>query len=221
MKLRLPRVREIAGFSALTCLQQSIMNLGILAVQGLVNSFGTTIMAAFAAGVKIDAFAYLPVQDFGNAFSIFVSQNYGAGKTDRIRQGIRTALVTTVSFGILLSLAVWVLAAPLMGLFLDDPAAADAVIAEGVRYLRIEGAFYALIGVLFLLYGLYRALGRPGMSVVLTIISLGLRVALAYALAALPGVGVVGIWWSVPIGWVLADTFGLVYFRLRKKLLLC
>ncbi len=221
VKLRLPRVREIAGFSALTCLQQSIMNLGILAVQGLVNSFGTTIMAAFAAGVKIDAFAYLPVQDFGNAFSIFVSQNYGAGKTDRIRQGIRTALVTTVSFGILLSLAVWVLAAPLMGLFLDDPAAADAVIAEGVRYLRIEGAFYALIGVLFLLYGLYRALGRPGMSVVLTIISLGLRVALAYALAALPGVGVVGIWWSVPIGWVLADTFGLVYFRLRKKLLLC
>ena len=221
VKLRLPRVREIAGFSALTCLQQSIMNLGILAVQGLVNSFGTTIMAAFAAGVKIDAFAYLPVQDFGNAFSIFVSQNYGAGKTDRIRQGIRTALVTTVSFGILLSLAVWVLAAPLMGLFLDDPAAADAVIAEGVRYLRIEGAFYALIGVLFLLYGLYRALGRPGMSVVLTIISLGLRVALAYALAALSGVGVVGIWWSVPIGWVLADTFGLVYFRLRKKSLLC
>ena len=221
VKLRLPRVREIAGFSALTCLQQSIMNLGILAVQGLVNSFGTTIMAAFAAGVKIDAFAYLPVQDFGNAFSIFVSQNYGAGKTDRIRQGIRTALVTTVSFGILLSLAVWVLAAPLMGLFLDDPAAADGVIAEGVRYLRIEGAFYALIGVLFLLYGLYRALGRPGMSVVLTIISLGLRVALAYALAALPGVGVVGIWWSVPIGWVLADTFGLVYFRLRKKSLLC
>lgn len=221
VKLRLPRVREIAGFSALTCLQQSIMNLGILAVQGLVNSFGTTIMAAFAAGVKIDAFAYLPVQDFGNAFSIFVSQNYGAGKTDRIRQGIRTALVTTVSFGILLSLAVWVLAAPLMGLFLDDPAAADAVIAEGVRYLRIEGAFYALIGVLFLLYGLYRALGRPGMSVVLTIISLGLRVALAYALAALPGVGVVGIWWSVPIGWVLADIFGLVYFRLRKKSLLC
>ena len=221
VKLRLPRVREIAGFSALTCLQQSIMNLGILAVQGLVNSFGTTIMAAFAAGVKIDAFAYLPVQDFGNAFSIFISQNYGAGKTDRIRQGIRTALATTVSFGILLSLAVWVLAAPLMGLFLDDPAAADAVIAEGVRYLRIEGAFYALIGVLFLLYGLYRALGRPGMSVVLTIISLGLRVALAYALAALPGVGVVGIWWSVPIGWVLADTFGLVYFRLRKKSLLC
>ena len=86
-----------------------------------------------------------------------------------------------------------------------------------MRYLHIEGAFYALIGVLFLLYGLYRALGRPGMSVVLTVISLGLRVALAYALSALPGVGVVGIWWSVPIGWALADAFGIAYFVVKRK----
>ena len=220
VRLRRTRMKEIFSFSALTCLQQSIMNLGILAVQGLVNSFGTTIMAAFAAAVKIDAFAYLPVQDFGNAFSIFISQNYGAGKTGRIRKGVRTAMLTTVTFGLALSALVWVLAAPLMGLFIDDPATAGPVIAEGVRYLHIEGAFYALIGVLFLLYGLYRALGRPGMSVVLTIVSLGLRVALAYALSALPGVGVVGIWWSVPIGWALADIAGVGYYLLRKKRLL-
>ena len=217
VRLRRSRLREIAGFSALTCLQQSIMNLGILAVQGLVNSFGATTMAAFAAAVKIDAFAYLPVQDFGNAFSIFISQNYGAGKPERIRKGIRAAAATTVCFGLALSALVWVFAAPLMGLFLDDPAAAGPVIAEGVRYLHIEGAFYALIGVLFLLYGLYRALGRPGMSVVLTVISLGLRVALAYALSAVPGVGVVGIWWAVPIGWVLADAFGAAYYLLHRR----
>ena len=219
VRLRRTRMKEIFSFSALTCLQQSIMNLGILAVQGLVNSFGTTIMAAFAAAVKIDAFAYLPVQDFGNAFSIFISQNYGAGKTGRIRKGVRTAMLTTVTFGLALSALVWVLAAPLMGLFIDDPATAGPVIAEGVRYLHIEGAFYALIGVLFLLYGLYRALGRPGMSVVLTIVSLGLRVALAYALSALPGVGVVGIWWSVPIGWFLADAFGILYYLRRRRTL--
>ena len=219
VRLRRTRMKEIFSFSALTCLQQSIMNLGILAVQGLVNSFGTTIMAAFAAAVKIDAFAYLPVQDFGNAFSIFISQNYGAGKAGRIRKGVRTAMLTTVTFGLALSALVWVLAAPLMGLFIDDPATAGPVIAEGVRYLHIEGAFYALIGVLFLLYGLYRALGRPGMSVVLTIVSLGLRVALAYALSALPGVGVVGIWWSVPIGWVLADAFGILYYLRRRRTL--
>ena len=102
-----------------------------------------------------------------------------------------------------------------MGLFVD--AGETAVIAEGVRYLRIEGAFYPLIGMLFLLYGLYRALGRPGMSVVLTVASLGTRVALAYALSAIPALGVVGIWWSVPIGWLLADALGVGYYLARRK----
>lgn len=218
VRLRWSRVREITSYSALTCLQQSIMNLGILAVQGLVNSFGTTVMAAFAAAVKIDAFAYLPVQDFGNAFSIFTAQNFGAGKTDRIRKGIRVASLTSMLFGLLISIAVFVFAEPLMTLFID--AGETAVIAEGVRYLRIEGAFYYLIAALFLLYGLYRALGKPGMSVVLTIVSLGIRVALAYALASIPLFGVVGIWWSVPIGWLLADALGLIYYLAKRKTLL-
>ena len=214
-RLRLSRIKEILSFSGLTCLQQSIMNLGILAVQGLVNSFGTTVMASFAAAVKIDAFAYLPVQDFGNAFSIFIAQNFGAGKTERIRKGIRTAVLTSVSFSLAVSLAVFIFAEPLMSLFIN--AGETAVIAEGVRYLRIEGTFYALIGILFLLYGLYRALGRPGMSVVLTVMSLGTRVVLAYALSALPFFGAAGIWWSVPIGWFLADLLGISWFLAKRK----
>ena len=211
-------MKEIANFSALTCLQQSIMNLGILAVQGLVNSFGTTVMAAFAAAVKIDAFAYLPVQDFGNAFSIFIAQNFGAGEKGRIKKGIRVAAAASVGFGLFISLLVFIFAEPLMGLFIDR--SETAVIAEGVRYLRIEGAFYCLIGVLFLLYGLYRALGRPGMSIVLTVVSLGTRVGLAYALAAVPAFGVIGIWWSVPIGWLLADALGVGYYLIRQKKLI-
>ena len=217
-RLRLSRVKEITSFSALTCMQQSIMNLGILAVQGLVNSFGTTIMAAFAAAVKIDAFAYLPVQDFGNAFSIFIAQNYGARQTERIKKGIRAALLASVSFSLFISLLIFLFAEPLMGMFIDT--GETAVITEGVRYLRIEGAFYALIGILFLLYGLYRALGNPGMSVVLTVMSLGTRVALAYALSAIPLLGVVGIWWSIPIGWFLADALGGVYYLIKRKTLL-
>ena len=218
LRIRWACVREIAGFSVLTCAQQSIMNLGILMVQGLVNSFGATVMAAFAAAVKIDSFAYMPVQDFGNAFSTFIAQNYGAQKQDRIRAGLKGAIWTAMAFCLLISAAVWVLARPLMLLFVE--AGETAILSEGIRYLHIEGAFYCGIGCLFLLYGLYRAVGRPGMSVVLTVISLGTRVALAYMLSALPSVGVVGIWWSVPIGWFLADTVGLVYYwKCRKRLL--
>lgn len=207
-------MREIAGFSVLTCVQQSVMNLGILLVQGVVNGFGPAVMAAFAAAVKIDAFAYMPVQDFGNAFSTFIAQNYGAGKRERIRAGFRGAVRASMLFCMTVSALVWIFARPLMLLFVDVEE--TAIIAEGVRYLRIEGAFYCGIGCLFLLYGLYRALGKPGMSVVLTVISLGTRVLLAYVLSAIPAVGVVGIWWSVPIGWFLADSAGVLYYSLHK-----
>ena len=207
-------VREIASFSILTCVQQSVMNLGILMVQGLVNSFGATVMAAFAAAVKIDAFAYMPVQDFGNAFSTFIAQNYGAQKETRIRAGLKGAVGASMLFCVAVSALVCCFAHPLMAMFVGEGEA--EIILEGIRYLRIEGAFYCGIGCLFLLYGLYRALGKPGMSVVLTVISLGTRVALAYILSAIPAIGVIGIWWSVPIGWALADVVGILYYILRK-----
>ena len=212
------RIQEIVSFSTLTCVQQSVMNLGILMVQGLVNSFGSVVMAAFAAAVKIDAFAYMPVQDFGNAFSTFIAQNYGAKERARIRAGLKSAVCISMAFCIVISILVCVFARPLMAIFVD--AGEAEIIQEGVRYLRIEGAFYCGIGCLFLLYGLYRALGKPGMSVVLTVISLGTRVVLAYLLSAVSAIGVIGIWWSVPIGWVLADLIGLLYYKARRNALL-
>lgn len=206
---------EIANYSVLTCVQQSVMNLGILMVQGLVNSFGTTVMAAFAAAVKVDAFAYMPAQEYGNAFSTFIAQNMGAGKSERIRKGVRCGVLTTVTYCLSVSLVLWFLAKPLMLLFID--AGEADILAEGVRYLHTVGPFYCGIGCLFLFYGLYRAIGRPGISVVLTIVSLGTRVVLAYTLAAIPAIGVVGIWWAIPIGWGLADLIGaLFYIRYRK-----
>ncbi len=208
-------MKAIGQFSFLTCLQQSVMNLGILMVQGLVNSFGTVIMAAFAAAVKIDSFAYMPVQDFGNAFSTFVAQNYGAGREDRIKNRIKKAVRLSVGFSLCISAVVFIFARPLMMIFIRPEE--TAILNAGVEYLRIEGAFYSGIACLFLLYGYYRAVKKPGMSLVLTIISLGTRVALAYVLSAIPEIGVTGIWWSVPIGWGLADLAGFLYYkRLRK-----
>ena len=216
--LKKERISEIVSFSMLTCIQQSVMNLGILMVQGLVNSFGTVVMAAFAAAVKIDAFAYMPVQDFGNAFSTFIAQNYGAKEKQRIQHGLKAAVRISAIFCIVISTFVFLFAKPLMMIFVD--AGETHIIMEGVRYLRIEGAFYIGIGWLFLLYGLYRALGKPGMSVVLTIFSLGTRVVLAYILSAIPQIGVTGIWWSVPIGWALADIIGFLYYKIKKQSLL-
>lgn len=217
MRIRAGGIRELLSASVLTCMQQSVMNFGILMVQGLVNSFGTVVMAAFAAAAKIDAFAYMPLQDFGNAFSTFVAQNYGAGEEKRIQKGIRASLVMMLVFSVFVSTVVCLFARPLLLLFIH--AEEIEILSVGIKYLRIVGAFYFGIGGLFMLYGLYRAINRPGMSLVLTICSLGSRVALAYLLSAVPAIGVLGIWWAVPIGWLLADFVGVAYYlgRCRER----
>ena len=118
-------------------------------------------------------------------------------------------------FCLLISLCVFLFARPLMLLFVKP--SETTILSIGIQYLRIEGSFYFGIGCLFLLYGFYRAVERPGMSVVLTVISLGTRVLLAYILSAIPAVGVAGIWWSVPIGWILADLAGFGYLLFMRK----
>ena len=210
-------LNRVMQYSVLTCAQQSVMNFGILMIQGLVNSFGTIIMAAFAVAVKIDTLAYMPAQEFGNAFSLFISQNYGAKKYHRIQKASSMAVKVSVGFCLVISLIVWIFAAPLVKIFLADPQ--PAIVSAGVDYLHIEGAFYWGIGCLFLLYGLYRGIEQPAMSLILTVISLGTRVVLAYVLAPMPQFGVNAIWWAIPIGWILADLTGFLYYRkIRKKI---
>lgn len=211
----LHRLREIIVNDVATCVQQSVMNFGILMIQGLVNSFGASVMASFAAAVKIDTIAYMPAQEFGNAYSLFVSQNYGAKKPERIRKGTRISFLASAAFCLIISVFICIFAESLMSLFVD--AGEIGIIAEGARYLRIEGAMYVGIGMLFLWYGYFRGIRKPQISLMLTVISLGTRVALAYALAPHTPLGVVAIWCAIPIGWLLADGAGLLFYRQSAK----
>ena len=207
--------KKVAKYSLLTSLQQSIMNFGILMVQGLVNSFGVVTMAAFAIGVKIDAFAYMPAQDFGNALATYVAQNKGANKPQRVRKGFQSALVCSTIFSLAISLLVMVFAPRLIALF--SPGDVE-VIQTGAQYLRIEGLFYVLIGYLFIHYGFFRGLGDFKTSIILTVVSLGTRVLLSYILVFM-GLGVNSIWWSIVVGWALADMLGFWFYykRFPKK----
>ncbi len=131
-------------------------------------------MAAFAAAIKIDSFAYMPVQEFGNAFSTFIAQNFGARKEERIRKGVKSALITTVLFSLVISILVFLFAKPLMLIFVRPHE--TEILNIGISYLRIEGAFYCGIAI-----------------------------------------GVIGIWWSIPIGWFIADVIGIIYYKQLKK----
>lgn len=208
-----PHLKRIIGNSTLTGIQQSVMNFGLLLLQSLVNSFGVAAMAAFAAAVKIDALAYMPAQDFGNAFSTYTAQNYGAGKKDRIKKGLNVATLMSFIFCIVISAFVFIFAKQLMMIFVKPEE--TEIIKIGMNYLRIEGAAYFLIGWLFLLYGFYRGLENPLMSIILTITSLGTKVALAYTLS--PIFGTTGIWVAIPLGWLLADIVGYGYYFINKK----
>lgn len=204
-------IQEVASYSLMTCLQQSVMNLGILMVQSLVNSFGNTVMAAFTAAVKIEAFAYMPLQEFGNAFSTFTAQNYGAGKIERMLKGRKQSFLLVFGSSLLISALILLFSRQLLELFILPEE--TEVLAQGMRYLYIVAPFYWGISFLFLFYAWFRAAGRPGVSLFLTILSLGSRVALAWILSSIPALSVSGIWWSVDIGWMLADAAGLILMQ--------
>lgn len=214
LKIDKELLKVTAKYATLTSLQQSLMNFGILIVQGLVNTFGLTVMAAFAAGVKIDSLAYMPVQDFGNAFSTYVAQNKGAGKLERVREGIKYSIKTIIIFCAVTSTLIYIFAEKLMTLFVSETEV--EVINFGVEYISVVAVFYVLIAILFMFYGLYRGMGYLSMSIILTIVSLGSRVVLAYILSS-TSLGARGIWWSIPIGWALADILGaIVYIKIYK-----
>lgn len=207
--------KTVGKFSFLTSIQQSIMTFGMVCVQGIVNTFGANTIAAFTAAGKVDSIAYLPVQDFGNAFATYVAQNKGAKRNDRIIQGVKSAVMTITIFCIILSILIYTNAGNLMRIFVN--ANETGVIKLGIEYLRIISIFYILIGFLFMFYGFFRGIGELNVSLILTIISLGTRVLMAYILSSIPSIAQRGIWWSVPIGWALADSIGFVIYKKMKK----
>lgn len=213
MKINLDIVRLIGNNSILSSIQQSVMNFGILMIQGLVNSFGVSAMAAFAAVVKIESFAYLPEQELGNAFSIFIAQNHGAKEQNRIRNGIRSSIKIITIYSVAVSALIILSARHLLSVFVSVHETEIHLI--GTQYLYIVASFYCLIGYLFMFYGLFRGMGKPEVSILITVISLGTRVALAYTLSSIPSIGLLGVWWAIPIGWALADIAG---FYLTTKI---
>lgn len=211
--------KKVYKFSFLTSIQQSIMTFGMVCVQGIVNTFGSDTIAAFTAAGKVDSIAYLPVQDFGNAFGTYIAQNKGANKNDRIVEGVKSAVKTIIIFCFIMSTLIYINSNNLMKIFVNTNE--TNVIKLGIQYLSIISIFYVLIGFLFMFYGFFRGIGALNVSLILTIISLGTRVLMAYVLSSIPSIAQKGIWWSVPIGWGLADGIGLIiYKRMKKDLLL-
>lgn len=204
--------RHIVSFGVPTAIQQSIVSLGMMSVQGLVNSFGSVTMAGYTAANKIDSFAMLPSMNFGNALSSFVGQNVGAGDFDRSKRGLKDTLKMSVAFCVLASVIMVTFSHQLLSIFMDE--GNEAVIAVGAEYLTVMASCYFLMAAMHALSGFFRGTGYTRMALYMSVTSLGVRIVTSYALA--PVIGASAIWWGLPVGWAATVLLGIFAYRRDK-----
>jgi putative MATE family efflux protein len=192
-------------------LQQTFVSLGLLAITWIVNLFGVNVIAAYSIAMRIDSLASLPAMNFSAALSTFVGQNIGAQKIERVRAGLMATLKMTTIISISISVIAVVFSKLLIGLFTHDA----EVIAIGAQYLIIVSSFYILFSTLFAINGVMRGAGDTLIPMFITLVALWfVRIPVAYFLSG--RIGVVGIWWSIPIGWSIGMTAGVLYYMSGK-----
>lgn len=193
-------------------IQQTVLSIGMVAVQGLVNSFGSVTIAAYTAAVRIDSIAMMPIMNLGLAVSTFTAQNIGAAQLARVRRGYGQTLAMVAACCVATTTIVLFFGPKLIALFID--AREVEVIAQGNDYITVVSFFYIIMGLLFVTNGVLRGSGDMTVSMISTIISLAARVVFAYVLSSRPGIGYRGLWWSIPIGWGFG--FVVAYIRYRS-----
>jgi putative MATE family efflux protein len=194
-----------------TGVQQTVVAIGMMALIGIVNKFGTNVIAAYSVAARVNSLATLPAMNFASALSTFVGQNLGAGKESRVRKGYIETLKMSSVISIVVSAVVLIYGNFIMGLFTNDA----AVIEVGVQYLAIVGSFYLVFSAMFATSGVLRGAGATVVPMITTIFSLwGIRIPGAYLLSE--KIGATGIWWSIPLGWVMGLVLAYAYYFTGK-----
>jgi len=199
--------------------QQTLLSVGFMAIQGLVNSYGKTMTSAITMAGTLESIGTLPVMNIGMALTTFTGQNVGAGRFDRVRRGFRaTLLIDFVAFvvtaGVILlfgeTMLKWFLPADI------EPGKMAELMEYALSYINFIALFIFLMGVMFAGNSLLRGAGDVMIPLFTTIIALSVRVLSAYALSGVPAIGYRAIWYSIPLGWILSTTIVLwSYFSNR------
>ncbi|MBQ8109922.1 MAG: MATE family efflux transporter [Clostridia bacterium] len=192
-------LRRTVRFSAPSALQQAGVYVGRVLVQSAVNPLGVSAIAAFNAVNRLDDYALIPERDVANGETVLIAQNHGAGKPDRMRRGFFASMALEVVYGLIVSVAIFALAEPLMKLFVAPEE--TEVIRLGVRYLRLMGFFYFMPGITNGLQGYMRALGKMKLTMYVTYSQMFTRAAFTYLLIGRMGLDAVPI--ACVAGWVL------------------
>jgi len=202
-------LKSVVKFGIPSSIQQFIVSFGMLAIQGLVNSYGTDVIAGYTSATKIDSIGMMPMMNLSMALSTYVAQNIGAGQIKRVKQGFNSTLVITCVICLATSALILPFGKNMINMFVDSEASAN-VIEIGAQYLQVVSAFYILFGIMFTANGVLRGSGDLNFFMFISIFNLGVRVAAAYALAYF--IGYEAIWWSIPVGWAIAASMSLLRY---------
>lgn len=202
--------RELVHYAVPSTIQQSIVSVSMMAVQGLVNTFGTIVIAGYTAASKIDSLAVQPLLSLNMAVSTFTAQNVGAGRNDRVHAGLKSALVMVVVICVVISGLVFFFGRGLTGLFVDAAESA-AIVDAGMVYIGIVSNCYILMGMMFVLGSVLRGSGDVGAFMAGSLLNFSIRICAAYAMAG--SLGFQAVAWSIPTGWA----FGLLFNAIRYK----
>lgn len=202
-------LRRIAVIAIPSILQQSFISVGNIFIQGIVNSYGSSVIAGYSAAVKLNTFALTSFTTLGNGISNFTAQNLGAGKPDRVRQGFRAGAVMTLLVAVPFFVAYFVFGRQMIFLFMTSDS--GKALSTGVEFLRIISPFYFAICVKLMADGVLRGGGAMKEFMVATFSDLILRVILAFVFSGIWQER--GIWPSWPLGWVVAAVMSLAFYK--------
>ena len=191
-------------------IQQSIVSIGILLTQSAVNRFGSSALAGYSAGMRLESLAIVPMIATGNAISTFTAQNLGAGQKERVRQGYRTSYLIILSFSAILLIATQLFYRPILSAFLDVESSPVAY-STGSSYLRFIGFFFCLLGFKASTDGVLRGAGDVGVYMAANLVNLSIRVAVAQLCSPLWGIEFV--WYAVPLGWGTNYIISYLWYR--------
>ena len=209
-----PKVcRTIFKVAGPSIVQQSIVSVGLLLLQSVINGFGSIAVAGYTAANKIDLMAILPMTNMGNAVSTFTAQNIGAGKKERVPQGLKAGLTAVVIIGLCIAALLFIFGDALVGLFVSGEGA-ESVIEEGARYLKISSGFYFVFGAMNSLCGVLRGAGDMKSFLIAYLTNFVSRIILAFTIAANMGLYMVA--WCTVIGWALSLIVAIFFYRSGK-----
>lgn len=212
-KFDLQMLKNMSKVAFPTILQQSIVSIGMLLIQGAVNQFGSVFLAGYTAAVRVDGLAIIPIVNLGNAVSTFVAQNAGAGKFERIPKGYHVGLAAGMCFGAFIGIMMQVFGTDLIGLFMDANDAA-ASIEIGAKYIGIISIFYFVFAMMNMSSAVLRGTGDMFVFTLSAFVNLIVRVSLTYIFAVATA-GMV-IMWANPVGWAVSFTISYTRYKMGK-----